>query len=341
MLDWLLLGLVLISSCALTGILRRYAIKQNMLDVPNVRSSHSVPTPRGGGFSIVMTCLCATLLLFIIGRVPLDAFMALFGGGLLVAGIGFWDDHCHIQMYLRISVHFAAAAWALVWLGGFSPLPVGKIILDLGWFGHIICLVLLVWLLNLYNFMDGIDGIAGIEAVCIAGGAALILLNKGVVGVQPLLLGIVTASCAGFLAWNWPPARIFMGDVGSGFLGFILGIFAILTSASGDLSIWTWLILFGIFFVDATLTLLRRMIRGKRWYEAHRSHAYQHAVRLWASHSKVTLAILGINAVWLLPLAWYAAMRPGMGFALTGIAFCPLLVLALKLGAGKAETPAG
>jgi Fuc2NAc and GlcNAc transferase len=334
MVEYMLAAVVLMASIVLTAIFRNYALKRSLLDLPAARSSHMVPTPRGGGLSIVLTFIAAILVLFAYGRMSLDDFMALFVGGSLVAGIGFWDDHGHIPARWRILVHFAAAAWVVWWLGGVTSIALDDRILDIGWLGSVFATVLLVWLLNLYNFMDGIDGIAGVETVCVAGGAALMLFAEGEQNLS-LLLGLLICSSLGFLVWNWPPAKVFMGDAGSGFLGFVLGVFALLTSVSGALPLWSWLILLAVFVVDATTTLMRRILRGERWYEAHRSHAYQHAAQHYQSHLKVTAVVCVINVVWLLPLAWYASMRPEMGLVLVCVAFGPLVVLALKFGAGK------
>lgn len=334
MLEYVLAAVVLTASIVLTAIFRGYALKRSLLDLPTARSSHVVPTPRGGGLSIVLTFLCAVLVLFAYGRMSLGDFMVLFVGGSLVAGIGFWDDHGHIPARWRILVHIAAAAWVVWWLGGVTSIALDDRNLDLGWFGSVFAIVLLVWLLNLYNFMDGIDGIAGVEAVTVAGGAALMLFMEGEQNWS-LLLGLLVCSSLGFLVWNWPPAKVFMGDAGSGFLGFILGAFALLTSVSGVLPLCSWLILLSVFVVDATTTLMRRVLRGECWCEAHRSHAYQHAAQHYKSHLKVTAVVCVINVVWLLPLAWYASIRPEMGLVLVCIAFGPLVILALKFGAGK------
>jgi len=195
----------------------------------------------------------------------------------------------------------------------------------------------LVWLINLFNFMDGIDGIAAIEAVCVLSGCVLLLWFQGAplqTLAWPMLLAVTVV---GFLLWNWPPASIFMGDVGSGFLGYVLGCFLVDTAVAGLIPVWSWLILLGVFVVDATVTLVRRALSGARWYEAHRSHAYQHAAQKWKSHRKVSLAVLGINLVWLLPLAWLAALIPEHGWLIMVVALAPLVAAALWLGAGNEE----
>jgi len=338
MADWLLLILVLAASTLLTGAVRGYAIKRSLIDIPNARSSHHTPTPRGGGLGLVAAFLLAMLGLFHGDRVPDNLFAALAGSGLLIAGIGYWDDHGHIPAQWRLLVHLAAAVWAVTRLGGIGPVPFGSLSLPLGWIGNVMAVFFLVWLLNLFNFMDGIDGIAASEAVFAASSAAgLLLLVDPDRAPAALWLLLLAAAALGFLLWNWPPARIFMGDVGSGFLGMMLGLFAFYTSAETGLNIWVWLILLGLFIVDATWTLLRRVAAGERWHEAHCSHAYQRLTRRWQSHKRVTVATWLVNLLWLLPLALLAAERPQIGALCLVVAYIPLLFLAYRLGAGRAE----
>ncbi|MGZ8246258.1 MraY family glycosyltransferase, partial [Methylomagnum sp.] len=299
-------------------------------DVPNARSSHLVPTPRGGGVAIVAGFALAIVYLYGRARLPFDLLMAL-AGGLPVAAMGFWDDHGHVSARLRLLVQVAAAAWAVYWLGGLESVTVAGGRYDLGWFGHALAGLFVVWLLNLFNFMDGIDGIAGMEAISVALMAAFLAVAPGA-GVVLLALA---AAAGGFLVWNWPPAKIFMGDVGSGCVGFLLGVLALRMAATSELSLVVWLILLGVFFVDATLTLLRRMASGQRWYEAHRSHAYQHAAHRWASHRRVTLAALALNLGWLWPWAAVAVAWPRWEIVVLMVAYAPLIGLALRLDAGK------
>ncbi|EKT4532931.1 glycosyl transferase, partial [Pseudomonas putida] len=194
----------------------------------------------------------------------------------------------------------------------------------------------LVWMLNLYNFMDGIDGIASVEAITTSLGGALAALIAGQTGlVAPALL--LAAATGGFLLWNFPPARIFMGDAGSGFLGMMLAALSIQAAQAAPELLWSWLILLGVFVVDATWTLLRRIARGEKFYEAHRSHAYQFASRQHGRHKPITIAIVAINVLWLLPLSLMVA--GGWVDGLTGslIAYSPLLLLATRYNAGGRE----
>lgn len=336
--------IALILAAVLTGLLRRYALATRLLDMPNARSSHNSPTPRGGGLSIVMVFLLGLPVLSWMGVLNTEAMRAIFGAGVLVALMGFLDDHGHIPARWRLLAHFLGAAWGLYWLGGLPPLELpfpssslGAHTIDLGWLGQILGIFYLVWLLNLYNFMDGIDGLASIEAITVClGGALLYLLMPEAIGQwsSPVLLAITVA---GFLFWNFPPARIFMGDAGSGFLGIVLGLFSIQAAWIAPQFFWSWLILLGVFIVDATWTLIRRFLRGEKIYEAHRSHAYQYASRYYGSHKKVSLFIGVINVCWLTPLALWvglAGLNPLLGLVL---AYLPLMLMAIYFRAGERE----
>lgn len=333
---WLFLPVVAGLALALTGVLRRYALARSIIDIPNARSSHTVPTPRGGGVAIVASFLLALPLAAVSGLASWSVVVALLGAGAGIALLGFLDDHGHIAARWRLLGHFVGAIWALFWLGGLPPLSLFGMSFDLGWLGHALAALYLVWLLNLYNFMDGIDGIASLEAICVCIGGALLFVLSGHAGEAALPL-LMAAAVAGFLFWNYPPARIFMGDAGSGFLGVSLGILSLQAAWVAPQLLWSWLILLGVFVVDATFTLLRRLLRGDKVYEAHRSHAYQYASRRFGRHLPVTLAVGAINLLWLLPIAlWVSAggLDGGLGVVL---AYTPLLALAVRFRAGELE----
>jgi Fuc2NAc and GlcNAc transferase len=333
-----LLGLVvvLLGAAALTGWIRSYALRHRILDIPNARSSHSVPTPRGGGVSIVLMTLAALCVAGLAGWVPRDVVVALLVGGVLVAGIGWLDDRSHIPARWRMLVHLAAAGWVVAGPGWVAALPMPGGEVALGWIAALLGVLWIAWVLNLYNFMDGIDGIAGIEAVTVSAAAAGLLWHAQEPGLAFVVAALGAASL-GFLAWNWPPAKVFMGDAGSAFLGFAFGSLALVTHALGALVIWSWLILLGAFLVDATVTLVRRLLRGERVYEAHRSHAYQHASRRLGSHRTVSVAVGVLNIAWLAPWALLAALRPEWGIMIVAIAWAPLVAVALRFQAGQAE----
>ena len=278
----------------LTYFVRQHAITRRILDYPNERSSHVTTTPRGGGLAIAISLLSATLLSAVLHLVDIPLTVAVVGGGSAIAIIGWMDDLGKAPVALRLVVQLLAAAGAVIALGGmehpiFSVAPV-----DLGVAGSLLAILGIVWCTNLYNFMDGIDGLAASEATIVAGMGATITALGDQAGVSIVLAALAGAASA-FLLWNWQPARIFMGDVGSGLIGFILGICVVATQHGRPIAIIFWLILLLVFFVDATVTLLRRIHAREALHIAHRSHAYQRAVQAGWSHQRVTLLILVIN----------------------------------------------
>ncbi|MFG3694039.1 glycosyltransferase family 4 protein [Stutzerimonas stutzeri] len=331
-----LLPLVFVASCSMTWGVRRYALHRNLVDVPNRRSSHTVPTPRGGGVAIVVSLLLALPVTLWLGLVPLDVAWSIGGAGLGVALIGFLDDHGHIPARWRLCGHFLAAAWILFWIDGLPSLDLLGMRLQLGWVGHVLAAFWLVWHLNLYNFMDGIDGLASIEALSVCLGAALIYVMLGF-SAHSLVPVLLAAAVGGFLVWNFPPASIFMGDAGSGFLGVVIGALTIQAAWLSPKFLWCWCILLGAFIVDATWTLIRRLLRGVKVYEAHRSHAYQIASRDLRAHLPVTLIVLAINLLWLLPVALAVAFEWIDGFGGLVFAYAPLVWVVVWLNAGGPE----
>ncbi|NWB49456.1 MULTISPECIES: glycosyltransferase family 4 protein [Pseudomonas] len=331
-----LLALVVGVSFLGTGALRKYALVRSLIDIPNARSSHSVPTPRGGGVAIVLSFLIALPVLAWTDAVAWPMALALLGAGGWIAIIGFLDDHGHIAARWRLLAHFAGAIWALFWIGGMAPINLFGHEFSLGWFGYVIAAFYLVWMLNLYNFMDGIDGLASVEAICACVGACLVYWIAGhtILAIAPLVLAMAVL---GFLVWNFPPAKIFMGDAGSGFLGIVLAVMSLYAAWTSPLFLWAWLILLGVFIVDASFTLIRRLLRGDKVYEAHRSHGYQYASRKYGSHRAVTLAIAAINLFWLVPVAILVVMQYFDGVAGLLLAYVPLVFLAFKFHAGELE----
>jgi Fuc2NAc and GlcNAc transferase len=273
---------------------------------------------------------------FAAGLLPASLALAL-SAAIPLAIIGFIDDHGDVPARWRFLVQVISAIWAIYWIGGLEMLRIGGLDLHLGVLGYPFGILVMVWMLNLFNFMDGIDGIEASEVIFI-GLASSLLIGGGItLAPAPELLTLVAISGAtfGFLLWNWPPARIFMGDVGSGVLGFLLALLMLQSAVSGKLSLVIWVILSGVFLVDATVTLLIRLTQGERWYQAHRSHAYQHASRRFGNHRTVTLGVLAINLFWLLPMAFIAQMKPELEFLVMLVALSPLAYAGIRLGAGR------
>jgi Fuc2NAc and GlcNAc transferase len=290
-----------------TSLLRRYALAQSIVDIPNQRSSHSSPTPRGGGLAIVIVALVGVALQAAAGGLEREIAIGIMPAGALIALIGWIDDRGDLRARWRALAQFAAAIWFVYWVGAPESLWLGVWPFRLGLAAPVLAVVGLVWLTNLFNFMDGIDGIAAGEAVSVGMVGGLLLLAAGAPGLAGTALLVATGSL-GFLFWNWEPARIFMGDVGSGFLGFMLGAVAIASDRAGAVPLLVWMLLLGVFVFDATVTLIRRLPR-ERFYEAHRRHAYQRAVAAGLSHRTVTVLVLALNAL-LSALAGIAWARP-------------------------------
>lgn len=333
--ELLLPGLTLIASIGLTNLIRRYLLEHRILDTPNERSSHTVPTPRGGGLAIVIVFLFMLLVTYGIGRIQLSLVLPLLCGGLLTAIAGFLDDGFSLSPMVRVIFYFAAAIIIMLMLGGMPPLNLGFTVWEWGWLGHVIGVIGIVWMINLYNFMDGIDGIAASEAVYVSITIALfIFASTDYTSELLLILLIFAGACGGFLVWNWPKARIFMGDTGSGFLGCILATLAVISARTNPLLLWIWLILLAVFVTDTAVTLVRRILQRKQWYSAHRSHAYQHATIRWQSHRRVTLGVLLINLCWLSVCAALAWLQPSWTLLIVIIAYAPLVGLSLYFRAG-------
>lgn len=332
---WWALVAVFVASWLLTLLLRRYALAKSLIDIPNARSSHSIPTPRGGGIAIVLSFVSAVLLMSKLGLVATFDFYSLLGSGLLVALIGFADDHGHVAAKWRLLGHFLAASWAVFWLNGLPPLKFFGSTVYLGWLGDVLAIIYLVWMLNLYNFMDGIDGLASIEAITTCLGLALIFLCVGRTD-QVWIFLVLAAAVIGFLYWNFPPARIFMGDAGSGFLGITLSILVFQATKISPELLWSGGILLGVFIVDSTWTLIYRMLRGEKIYVAHSSHGYQHAARYYSSHGVVTLGVACINVFWLLPISLLVGLKLIDGLSGLIVAYLPISFLAWRFKSGKA-----
>ncbi len=321
----LLTGATLIVSASFTNVLRGALARRQVLDVPNHRSSHQHPVPRGGGVALIGTYLLAIMAAAFLGLAPWRTVLALGGGCTMLAIVGWLDDLRGISWRVRGAVHFISAAWAVALLHGLPQLTVGRSAIPLGWFGSLTAVLAITWAVNLFNFMDGIDGIAAGEAACIGLGAAALLGSLGANGHAVLAL-LFAASSAGFLVWNWPPARIFMGDVGSGPLGYAVSVLGLATERAHELPLIVWGILSGVFILDATVTLIRRLHRGARVHEAHRDHAYQRAVLSGWPHWKVTAGVIVLNA-FLFGISWFQVSRPSAAIPTLGVAVVVLTTI--------------
>jgi UDP-N-acetylmuramyl pentapeptide phosphotransferase/UDP-N-acetylglucosamine-1-phosphate transferase len=305
-----LLGVLALAAsyCGVAAI-RRVAERRQFLDIPNERSLHTRPTPRGGGLAIVAVVLGGLWFYAVLcPEVPWLALGIFTFGAVLIAGVSVWDDLHSLPVWVRFTAHGLAAVLAILafgywpavgWpgLGGFS----------LGLFGVLLTFLWIVGLTNAYNFMDGIDGIAGGQAVVAGVGWAIL----GWIGGQPLVGGmglLIAAASLGFLGHNWPPARIFMGDVGSAFLGFSFAALTVMASQSDPVFVPAGIALIWPFVFDAVFTFARRLCRGEKVWTAHRSHLYQRLVISGLSHGQVSGLYIGLA---MLGLVWAVALAQG------------------------------
>lgn len=322
----------ILGSACLVWVLRYMALRLNVLDRPNARSSHAVPTPRGGGAAIAIIGLGAAALARDWLAPTWPSFVI---GGVLIAVTGAIDDVRQLRVLWRFAAQIVAAALVVTSLHGVAgelEPSRASLILSLIEAAEVFAVV---WLINLFNFMDGIDGLAALQAVFVFGAACGLIWAKGT-HFRPVTLLAIAGASAGFLTWNFPPAKIFMGDVGSGFLGFAIASAALSTANAGVLNAWVWVILSSPFICDATVTLATRALRRERVYQAHRSHVYQRLSRRWRSHRAVTLLYAAIDVLWCLPWAIEAQRHPQQAAFLCLVALAPQVLGAIWLGGGRA-----
>jgi UDP-N-acetylmuramyl pentapeptide phosphotransferase/UDP-N-acetylglucosamine-1-phosphate transferase len=311
---------------ALTFGVRGALVKRALLDRPNERSSHTNPTPRGGGWALLVV-LVPGLMLTAITQHTLPHYLPLIAGVLLLAAISWWDDVHSLNPLARLSAHLMAAFMgslalpdhAMV-LGGILPFLLDRLMMIIGW----------AWFINLTNFMDGIDGITGIETITISTGVALALsvaaIDDPFLDVATLLL---TGTCLGFLALNWHPAKIFLGDVGSVPLGYLSGFILITLAAKGY--VVAALILPLYYLADSGITITKRALRGEKIWQAHRQHFYQRAAARLGGHDKVVRRIVLANIA-LIISALIAITTPWLGLGLAVFSVVLLLHWMHKVG---------
>ncbi len=256
------------------------------MDIPNIRSSHTHPTPRGGGLAIVISWYIGLAALRYMGLIESDLFFALLSG-VFLATISFLDDLFDIKPGIRIFFQVVTVMSGLFFIGGFKVIYLSDAILNYPFILTFLAVLGSIWFINLFNFLDGIDAYASAETILVALGMFLILYN-------PVLL-ILIFSVSGFLVWNWPKAKIFMGDIGSTQLGYILLILAIYFNNQFKFNFLGWLILTSLFWIDASLTLFKRWRNNEKLSQAHRKHYYQRIVQYGFSHKKAVIFSILIN----------------------------------------------
>lgn len=294
-------------SFSLTYFIKNYYIKNAILDEVNERSSHTVPTPHGGGIALALTWFLGLLYLFIFDQIDTNLFYALLVG-LIISVVSFFDDIYELSAKLRMIVQSVVAILGLVCIGGFESLEFGLFSIENQIITNIFAFLLIVWFINLYNFLDGINGYAGSEAVFLAVAGFLLF------GGDHFL--VLAVAVLGFLYWNFNKAKIFMGDVGSTLLGYNVAIFTLYYTNQESTNLWIWIVLFGVFWFDATVTLIRRKHNGEKLSQAHKKHAYQRLNQSGWSHFKVTNYSIIINIMLFLLVYFVSNIAIAFGISL-------------------------
>ena len=282
----LLLLVLFLLSFVLTWLVKSFALRNKVLDIPNERSSHENPTPRGGGLAIVISWFAGISLLFSFNLLETKLFYALISG-VLLAIVSLIDDLKGLSPVIRLSVQTVTAFMSLYFLGGLDAVQIAGFKVNSFFLLYPVAIIGIVWFINLFNFLDGIDGYASLETITVA--AVLMIFTGNIVNL------ILIAAVAGFLFWNWPKAKIFMGDIGSTQLGFILVTLGIYFHNESGFSIIQWLMITSLFWFDATLTLFRRWRNKEKLSIAHKKHVYQRAVQAGLSHKQTILLSLSLN----------------------------------------------
>jgi UDP-N-acetylmuramyl pentapeptide phosphotransferase/UDP-N-acetylglucosamine-1-phosphate transferase len=310
-----MLYLLFLLSFSFTYFIKNYAIKKSLIAQVNERSSHSTPTPHGGGIAIAITWFIGLCYFYFMGEIETHLFYALLIG-FIISIVSFFDDIYELSPKLRLIVQALVSIGGLYFLGGFETLTFGIFDISNPILTNVFAFFMIIWFINLYNFLDGINGYAGSQAVFLAF-AGFILF-----GGNHFLVLIV--AILGFLYWNWNKAKIFMGDVGSTLLGYNIAIFTIYYANQEVNNFWVWIILFGVYWFDATLTLIRRKLNKEKLSQAHKKHAYQRLTQAGWSHYKVTNYSIGLNLI--LFLIVYFVSNIFVAFVLSII----LLILSMK-----------
>ena len=336
-----MLGVSVIGSVAflltlsITYLLIRFSKKIGMMDSPNERSSHAVPTPKGGGlgFFIVFTIISLGFYSFLPNYSPI-VFPLLFGGPVVVA-LGWLDDRYSLPAVLRLFVHFLVAVliYGLVTQGFLLPLNI-SFLPDHFWINFVFCVLFIAWFINLYNFMDGVDGQASCTAIA---GSILMAVVAGIHGSYEIsmIYCLIGYTVGGFLFHNWSPAKIFMGDTGSYFLGFLFASLALISKVHANVSFYSHIIIFGFFIFDTTYILFRRMLGGKPLFEAHQTFLFHKLMKKDWSHRRISTFYTMVMILWLFPLANLASIYDNWGMAIVTLAYFPLWIFAVYHQAGK------
>jgi len=295
--------------------IREYSIKNKLFDIPNNRSSHTLPTPKSGGVAIVITMLITIMSLAFYDFIDINITLSMIIGLSIVAVTGLIDDLKNLSIKNRVVAYIVSVVISLYLIGGLNNISINNYNIHLSDAGYIVSLLFMFWIINLYNFMDGTDGFAAIQTISACLFICYLLFISDNAPFFTLVFCLLSSTIA-FLYWNWSPAKIFMGDVGSCSIGFLFGVLAIYTEGQGMIPISVWLILLAPFIGDATFTLFKRILNREKWYKAHNSHAYQKFYQARVSHRQLAIGLLVINVLITWPCAYVANFNKNLEFAM-------------------------
>lgn len=320
-------GLALIASYAYL----RWAMVHGPLAVPNHRSLHQRPVPKGGGVGLALAAVACFAILAILGDLEWRTRNLFLFGGFAVTLAGVADDRLDIPPRFRLVAQLASIAWICLWLGEVPPLYFGATSIQLGLPGLVLLVAASTWFFNLYNFVDGTDGMAGSATAFIGGTMSVVMIVAKQYDLAAIL-AIVAAASLAFLCFNWPPARMFMGEAGTSFISYTFVAVILVSLSRQAVSLWVWLIVFAFYFSDTTTTTMIRAFTVPHFYRGHRSHAYQNLARRWDSHLRILALVLAIDLLWVAPGVAIAIYYPDAAALATVVVYAPLVLFALKFG---------
>jgi len=312
-----------------TILYRKFAIKYSILANLNVRTLHQKPTPRGGGVIFSMIFALSIFVLSSLNIIEKHLINVFCYGAVIALLIGYIDDLISISSLKKLFLQFFLVLWIL-YFSNVEIFSQNKV--EFSFTLWLLVPILLVWLINAYNFIDGIDGMAILGAILISSTLLVTLILTSGFSDLMLMLLVLLASCLGFLFFNWPKATIFMGDSGSIFLGFCFSSLIVYSVKSNEVSLFTWLVVFGYYLADTSTTTILRVFLVKNWYGTHRSHAYQNLARIKDNHFLVTIGVLIYHLLWLLPLAILTVVKPDQGLIIVIFAYLPSILWTIKFG---------
>lgn len=313
---------------------RRFAMHYGIIDIPSDRSQHAVPMPRGAGICFYLGVTTTLALLYFMQQLSLTFTFPIFLGGSLIMLLGYWDDLKSVPAVVRLSVQFLSSLFVVALLtNGFTNDIEISFLPSWPWLTSLFCIFYVVWFINLYNFMDGSDGLATLVGIIGSGIISLASFYLDNIDVA-IVYAVLAFSLFAFLTLNWHPAVVFMGDAGAYFLGFIFGSFALLTKLKYDSSLYIHLIVFGMFVVDATWTLIARVARGQKASQPHKQHTFQKMMAAGWTHPQVALFYAGVMIVWLFPITILTLLYPMHSFRFLVVAYLPIYIFVIWSRAG-------